>query len=202
MPEFILFSHTADSFVQLVRGIRDDQWDGPGLGEWDVRALVGHTSRALVTLLDYLALEEPRVVTIPNAERYYALATAEYGDPAAIVQRGVDAGGSLGDDPAGTLRSLTEHALESLANQDEDRIVAVRGGSILLKEYLRTRLLELVVHSLDIAAATGQTASFPVQAQRETLLLAASIAGETGRGQQLLLALTGRGALPADFNVV
>lgn len=202
MPEFVLFSHTADAFVQLVRGIRDDQWDDPGLGEWDVRALVGHTSRALVTLLDYLALEEPRVVTIPSAERYYALATAEYGDPAGIVQRGVDAGASLGDDPVATLRSLTEHALEALAKQREDRIVAVRGGSILLKEYLRTRLLELVVHSLDIARATGQTVSFPPDAQRQTLLLAAGIAAETGRGEELLLALTGRGALRPGFSVV
>jgi len=202
MPEFVLFSHTADAFVQLVRGIRDEQWNEPGLGEWDVRALVGHTSRALVTLLDYLALEEPKVVTIPNAERYYALATAEYGDPAGIVQRGVDAGASLGDDPVGTLRSLTEHALESLAKQSEDRIVAVRGGSILLKEYLRTRLMELVVHSIDIARATGQSVSFPLEAQRQTVLLAASIAAETGRGEELLLALTGRGTLSPGFSVV
>jgi hypothetical protein len=27
-----------------------DRWDRPGLGEWDVRALVGRTSRALLTV--------------------------------------------------------------------------------------------------------------------------------------------------------
>ena len=26
-----------------------DRWDLPGLGEWDVRALVGHTSRSFIT---------------------------------------------------------------------------------------------------------------------------------------------------------
>ena len=32
-----------------------DRWSEPGLGEWDIRALVGHTSRSLVTVEVYLA---------------------------------------------------------------------------------------------------------------------------------------------------
>ena len=32
-----------------------DRWERPGLGEWDIRALVGHTSRSLLTVEIYLA---------------------------------------------------------------------------------------------------------------------------------------------------
>ena len=33
----------------------DGRWDEPGLGEWSVRDLVGHTSRSFLTVESYLA---------------------------------------------------------------------------------------------------------------------------------------------------
>ena len=44
----------AEAFVALVSELHHDDWDRPGLGVWDVRSLVGHTGRAVVTVLDYL----------------------------------------------------------------------------------------------------------------------------------------------------
>jgi hypothetical protein len=38
------FASAARSFAVLVHDIPGDRWDGPGLGEWDLRSLVGHTS--------------------------------------------------------------------------------------------------------------------------------------------------------------
>ena len=37
------FAEAARTFVDLVRRLPHDRWDGPGLGEWDLRSLVGHT---------------------------------------------------------------------------------------------------------------------------------------------------------------
>ena len=37
------FAEAARTFVGLVRALPNDRWDGPGLGEWDLRSLVGHT---------------------------------------------------------------------------------------------------------------------------------------------------------------
>ena len=37
-------------FAALVEELRPHHWTRPGLGVWDVRALVGHTHRALLTL--------------------------------------------------------------------------------------------------------------------------------------------------------
>ena len=46
------FTDAAEWFVRTAASV-DDRWDQPGLGEWDVRALVGHTSRSLLTLETY-----------------------------------------------------------------------------------------------------------------------------------------------------
>jgi hypothetical protein len=43
-----------------------DRWEKPGLGEWDVRSLVGHTSRSFVTVEAYLA-KPPEQVDIESA---------------------------------------------------------------------------------------------------------------------------------------
>ena len=45
----------ARAVADLVRRIPPDAWDGPGLGEWSMRDLVGHTSRSLVTVIEYFA---------------------------------------------------------------------------------------------------------------------------------------------------
>ena len=51
----------ARSFSTLVHRIPGDRWDGTGLGEWDLRALVGHTSRAVTTVAEYLGSTAERV---------------------------------------------------------------------------------------------------------------------------------------------
>ncbi len=50
-------SYTATAYAvrDSVARIPDDAWDGPGLGDWTVRDLVGHTSRSLVTVIEYFA---------------------------------------------------------------------------------------------------------------------------------------------------
>ena len=73
----------------------------PGLGEWDVRALVGHTSRSLITVSTYLRTPAERE-DVTSAADYYAR-VREYSANAGaadIVERGRQAGRDLGDDPA------------------------------------------------------------------------------------------------------
>ena len=65
------FESAARSFADLVHRIPDDRWTGPGLGDWDLRSLVGHASRSLVTVSTYLqtAAEHEDVAT---PQDYYA----------------------------------------------------------------------------------------------------------------------------------
>ena len=50
-----VFRRAASGFVEAVSSLGDADWIRPALGAWDVRALVGHTSRALSTVDTYLA---------------------------------------------------------------------------------------------------------------------------------------------------
>jgi hypothetical protein len=63
-------------------------------------------------------------------------------------------------------------------------------------DWLTTRTFELAVPGLDIAAAAGVLASMPDEVLAEAAVLAARVGVEVGDGATVLLALTGRRALP------
>ncbi|TAM71071.1 MAG: hypothetical protein EPN48_02365 [Microbacteriaceae bacterium] len=197
-----LYGGTAKAFADVVARIRDEQWELPGLGVWTVRSLVGHTSRAVQTVIDYLALDEPATISIATAEQYYAHVTPDAAASAAVARRGIESGIALGADPVPAIAAANKRVLVRLGEQRLDRRIAVRGGNMLLQEYLRTRLFELVVHTMDIERATGIRATFPEGAVRECARLAAGIAADAGRGEELLLAMTGRADLPERFSIV
>lgn len=196
------FSRAADAFVRVVHGIKPDQWETLGLGVWSVRSLVGHTTRALITVGDYLELDPATQVDMETAGDYYGQIYLVYTNPEAIAQRGVQAGIALGDDPIGHIEALKKRALDLIAVQDATRLVSLGGMGIPLDEYLKTRVFELVVHSIDIARATGQVAHFSPELIEESAALAAGIAARKGDGEQVLMALTGREQLPEGFSVV
>jgi uncharacterized protein (TIGR03083 family) len=189
-------------FVQVVESVPSDAWSSPGLGTWDVRGLVGHTARALITVTEYLGLDEPGSVSIDTAADYYGTLYLVYTNPEAIHRRGVEAGESLGDDPVTRIRALRDRAIALVEAQPTGRVVSIGGLGILLEEYLRTRVFELVVHSMDIGRALGIPVDVPFDLVEGTATLAAGVAARTGRGEQLLMAPTGRAPLPPDFSVV
>ena len=80
--------------------------------------------------------------------------------------------------------------------------MASAAGGIRLSEWLRTRTFELAVHTLDIATALGRPAELPSAVVAYAVTLAAQVATAVGRGEDVLLALTGRGHLPNGFSVV
>ena len=196
------FSSAADAFVNVVRGIKPDTWETHGLGVWSVRSLVGHTARALITVCDYLELDPASQVDMETAGDYYGQIYLVYTNPEAIAQRGVQAGIALGDNPIEAIETLKKRALDLISAQDATRLVSLGGMGIPLNEYLKTRVFELVVHSIDIARATGQEAHFASDLIEESAALAAGIAARKGDGEQVLMALTGREQLPEGFSVV
>jgi uncharacterized protein (TIGR03083 family) len=197
-----VFSVTAHAFADQVARIPADAWDGPGLGEWDLRALVGHASRSPVTVLTYLPRRVATAAVSSVAEYYEAAATMMAADPAAVTERGRQAGAALGDDPAAAVRDVVARCLAALDATTGDPIIETIVGGMHLEQYLVTRIFELVVHGLDIAAATGQPYEPPPAALAESLRLAVDVAVLRDHGADLLLALTGRRALPPGFSVV
>ncbi len=93
------FGQAAEWFMGVVPS-GTGRWEETGLGEWSVRDLVGHTSRALLTVEVYL--DKPAAgAGVGSAVEYFRLVSASVGDPARVAQRGRDA---LAGTPVGGMR--------------------------------------------------------------------------------------------------
>jgi hypothetical protein len=196
------FLSAAASYVAQVARIPTSSLSDPGLGEWDLRALVGHTSRSLVTVETYLDSPADRVDVPTAADYYLAIAGISGADDAAVVERGRRAGDALGDDPATFVGDLAARVGEKLTAYDDGYLLTTIAGGMRLDEYLRTRIFELVVHGLDIADATGVDPAFDEPPLTDATQLAVEVAVLSGRGPDLLLALTGRRSFPEGLSVV
>ena len=194
------FAEAARTFTDLVPRIPADRWNGPGLGEWDLRSLVGHTSRSLVTVQAYL--DQPaETEEVPSPAAYYVAVAGL--DNAAVADRGRQAGLALGENPAQFVDALAHRVLE-LVESAGNPLIHTGAGGMRLENYLSTRTFELVVHSLDIAAAVPdiEPPEFSDQVLGEVASVAATAAVLRGRGVELMLALTGRATLSQGFSIV
>ena len=193
------YAAAACAFADLVRRLPGTAYDEPGLGDWDLRALVGHTARALVTVRAYLdqPADDP---VVESAADYLAQATGTATDPAAVLERGRAAGAALGDDPAAFVGDLVDEVLAKVAGFGDGYVLTTIAGPMRLVDYLPTRTFELVVHGLDIGHATGLDPAYPEPVVAQAVSLAGQAALRSGRGPDLLLALTGR--QPLGFSVV
>jgi uncharacterized protein (TIGR03083 family) len=198
-----IFASAATAFARLVHDIPASKWDGPGLGEWDLRSLVGHTSRSLITVSTYLQTAAERE-DIATPEEYYARVnpSALGMDPSAVLERGRQAGIDLGDDPVAEVDGLVERVLGELAVAGDPLIQVIGGLGIRLHSYLPTRTFELAVHSLDIARAADLSFRPPEDVLADAAVLATRVSVVMGQGEAALLALTGRAELPPSFSVV
>ncbi len=195
------FAEAARWFVETV-GAAAERWEEGGLGEWSVRDLVGHTSRAMLTVEAYLDPEaEPSDEQVESPVEYFRLATT-LGDPAAIAQRGRAAALALGDDPVASVTEIAERVVALVGTRSGEDAVTTPVGGMRLADYLPTRTFELVVHTCDLAAALGLPVDVPPTAAAESVHLLADLTLATHQSAALLLTATGRGPVPEGFTVL
>src|SRR5688500_3913716 len=176
-----------------------DRWHRPGLGEWDVRALVGHTSRSLLTVEAYLA-RPAAAVDLASASDYFRATKAAAAGPA-IAARGRDAGTALGPDPAAAVAEIAARVVALVDTRDGTELMTTIAGGMRLADYLPTRTFELAVHTADLAAALDVPSDIPATAAAQALQVVADLAVASGRAGPLLLAATGRPP-PRDLSVL
>ena len=177
-----------------------DRWDHPGLGDWDVRSLVGHTSRALLTVEAYLS-RPAGAVEVASTPDYYA-ASAAVATAADVAARGREAGAALGPDPAAAVSDIAARVVPLVAACSGTEVVTTIVGGMRLADYLPTRTFELVVHTVDLATALDVRPDVPLLPATHALELATRLAAAGGLAAPLLLAATGRGGLPPGFSVL
>jgi hypothetical protein len=193
------FADAAGWFVSTT-ALVGDRWAEPGLGEWDVRALVGHTSRSLLTVEAYLA-SPAEAAEVPSAADYFRATRAMAAGPA-VAQRGRDAGDALGDDPASAVAEIAARVVPLVDAQDGGTLLTTIAGGMRLEDYLPTRTFELAVHTSDLARALDEPLDVPATSAVQALRLVTELAAGDGRAGPLLLAATGRTGLPPGWSVL
>jgi hypothetical protein len=193
------FGDAAGWFVRTT-ALVGDRWDRPGLGEWDLRALVGHTSRSFLTVETYLGRPAATVEVAGAADYFRATSSAAAG--AAVAERGREAGRALGADPAGAVSRIADRVLRLVDGCDGDELVTTIVGGMRLRDYLPTRTFELAVHTADLATALGEPPEVPVTAAAQALRLVEDVALTGGSAGQLLLVATGRPVPATGFSVL
>lgn len=195
----LAFTDAALWFVNTC-GRVGDRWDGPGLGEWDLRALAGHTSRALLTVEAYLA-RPATAVELDSAVGYFR-AAQKIATDSDVANRGRDAGAALGTDPQSALEEIAARVIPLIQARNGTELVTTIAGGMRLADYLPTRIFELAVHTADISTALGLAAEVPDTVATRALHVASDLAVAGGLAGPLLLGVTGRSPLPQGFTVL
>jgi uncharacterized protein (TIGR03083 family) len=184
------FADASRFLVEAVRLVPDDSWDQPGTDAWSLRELAGHANRSHTLLEEYLLRPQPPQ---PPGSPYFSAD--------AIAARGRDAVTVLGTDPAAAIAAASARTIALIAATAPDAVIGSPAGTMPLRQYLPTRIAELTLHGLDITRALGTELAPPAAAVQQSLAFAAALAARRDDATAALLALTGRGQLPAGYSV-
>ncbi len=129
------------------------------LPQFSVAALAGHLLRGMTTVGHYLDGPEPSENGISAASYFLTmLGSAGLSDPAsqAVRTRGDEAAAAGPAALASNARAAFARLPSRLAGAGSRRRLRVAAGLVMaLDEYLRTRVVELVVHVDDLATSLG-----------------------------------------------
>ena len=194
------YLESAEFFAGLVDGVDIDGWEEPALGQWTVRDLAGHAYRSISTVVGYSEKPAPQVDVESTTQ--WILNVRQNANPDRVAELGRSAGLEIMDNPQMMVRGFLNMARDRVNDLDEDFILATPQGGMRLIDYLQLRTMELVIHGSDLAKAVGMEATPPASGMQVALQVLTGVAVAEGRGPALANALTGRGALPANYNLL
>ncbi|BCJ61528.1 maleylpyruvate isomerase N-terminal domain-containing protein [Micromonospora endophytica] len=155
------FRAECDRLGQVLRTL-----DGPDLERptdcppWTVAELMAHVRTGAARLADMLAAPAPTQARVDAAGYFGAAKFTPPVDAARIDAARAEAGRAAGVDVS-TLAAEFDRAwratLDAVDAHPADRVVRTRhGDAMTVTEFLRTRVVEVGVHGLDLAAALGR----------------------------------------------
>jgi len=153
------FREATRFFIDIVARIPADKWDVPCLGTWSVREVAGHTAHTFGSLADYASpARTAERVAIDNVADFYVSIV----DPALDADRerlAQQRAYQLIDDPPAVTGGMTDGALAMLAEAPDDHPTRSIVVVVRFIDWLATRVVELTVHSLDLARTAGRPTS-------------------------------------------
>ncbi|MCS0638854.1 maleylpyruvate isomerase family mycothiol-dependent enzyme [Streptomyces sp. LP05-1] len=139
-----------DHVRAAVLGLTPEQLAAPTrLGDWTVRELAAHLALGYGSVPRALAEPEPATRELELVEWPFATAPQAGGvDEAARTA-------AAGADLPGLYAEVAADLDAVLPDAPDDRVVAMRAGTMRLGDAMVTRAVELIVHTDDLNAATG-----------------------------------------------
>lgn len=143
-----LYLRALDRAGAVVDAVPTDRWDDPTpCPDWSARQVVGHLVDGQRQVLAMVGGDGPRPPVT---------------DPGAL-------GALAGPDPAGSWRRAREESATTLAGVAPSTAVATPLGQRTIEQVLGIALVEPVVHTWDLATASGQPADLDPEAVRALL---------------------------------
>ncbi|MBL1096020.1 maleylpyruvate isomerase family mycothiol-dependent enzyme [Streptomyces coffeae] len=163
---------------QAVAELDEERLGAPTrLGDWTARELLTHVAATVDSVARLLAAPAPPAQEAGVND--YAAAVASFAG--AVDERTRAA--ARDTDPRVLLERAEVRFTETAAAAPGDRLLAVPVGAMRLDDYLVTRCVELVVHSDDLAAATGTPVPYDRQAMAAAVrMLADALAAKAPGG--------------------
>jgi uncharacterized protein (TIGR03083 family) len=123
---------------------------------WNVKELLGHMYRDVNRTNEGLAQPPPEEITHDSVT--YWRAYDRVGDATSIADRAkeVAAGYPTGRAMAEAWDEMWRGAVEAASKEDPDRSFLTWGPVLTFEEFLRTRILEVTVHRMDLEHACGR----------------------------------------------
>lgn len=157
-PELDAFEEEAAAVEATLRGVPDDAWERPALGEWTVAELVAHLVRGVTRVDAYLDVDVEGDTAAVDRVGYWRFDLAA--EAPAVARRARDEAAGLAPD---TMVERFAEGWRTSAGRagglPPDHLLTTLRGPMRLDEYLATRVVELVVHHMDLCAAVDQPPS-------------------------------------------
>jgi uncharacterized protein (TIGR03083 family) len=168
-----------------------------GLGGWTIRDLVAHLGHGLHMIVDVAPARGEQPISITAYVAGYQPARARIEADTAEVATG------MGEDVLGGVDRLVDGAWRALSTGVPD-LVRGRRGVLSREDFLRTRLIELVVHGDDLHRVISPQRPSPLRTESVDAVAAVLTHGYTERtgrrpsstGLDLIREATGR--VPSD----
>ncbi len=135
------------------------RWEEPSaLAEMTVGALVAHLARAVTNVERSLEAAEPSGEEPISAATYFAPVNADLASGLNVRVRATSAEEALVGHRAvlGQMDRALERLRARLEGEPEGRLVKAREEVLRLDDYLRTRVIELAIHTDDLCVSIGR----------------------------------------------
>jgi len=151
MNELKLFQAECARAEATLRGISGDDWQRPGLGEWTLHQLAVHLTRGAGRLAVYLSqpIDGPPVKDRVSYFQY----DPEQVAPGVAARAMQEAAELQPADVADTFAVAWRAGVQAAGEGAADQIMATPFGPMYVAEYVATRVLEMVVHHMDVRRA-------------------------------------------------